>query len=357
MARMPKPWRNATKGDAWYAQINRRKVRLADANATKRDAEIALARLIAGVPDDPGDALTVKAVAVQFLEHIGGKRDRGELAPETATSYARKVREFVAVAGDVPVDALKPAHVLAWLDSRKTWGSSIRWNASTVIKLMFNWARRVGLIDRSPIEHLEKPRMRRTLVIPTRETVERAMAACECDEFRLFLRVLYETGCRRSEAMRVEAQDIDWDRALWHRAGKTTAATGRERVVHLTPGLLGLLREQAGKHPEGPLLRNTKGVPWTGHAVTSRLRTLASKIPGGLPDMTLRSLRHLFATDALDKGVPIATVAELLGHATTQQVAKTYSHLSDRHDHLKEALHRVRPSAGEPVKKRRRGVK
>ena len=355
MARMPRPWRRKDSGGAWFAQVKGRQVRLADATASADDARLALARILAGVPADaPADVLTVKGLAARFLAHVAGRRDRGELAPDTAESYGRKVKEFVAFVGPVPADQVKPAHVLAWLDSRKRWGASIRWNAITIVKLMFNWARKVGLIDRSPVEHLEKPRMGRLPEIPTQATVAAVLAASDCEEFRLFVRVMFETGCRRSEALRLEAKDIDWDRSLWHHRGKTTAATGRERVVHVPPRLLDALREQARKFPDGPLLRNPKGGAWTGDAVTSRIRDIARRTPGGLPHMTLKGLRHLFATDALARGVPVATVAELLGHVSPAMLARTYSRLADRHEHLKEALHSVRPpEPGTPRRTRR----
>ena len=47
--------------------------------------------------------------------------------------------------------------------------------------------------------------------------------------------------------------------------------------------------------------------------------------------------RGAFATDALENGVPIATVAELLGHQSTAMVSKHYSSLSERTEHLRKA--------------------
>ena len=46
-------------------------------------------------------------------------------------------------------------------------------------------------------------------------------------------------------------------------------------------------------------------------------------------------------TDALERGVPIATVAELLGHTTTNTITKHYSHLSEKSEHLREAAVRA----------------
>jgi len=39
--------------------------------------------------------------------------------------------------------------------------------------------------------------------------------------------------------------------------------------------------------------------------------------------------------------VPIATVAALVGHTSTSMIARVYSHLVDRIDHLREHADRV----------------
>jgi integrase len=48
--------------------------------------------------------------------------------------------------------------------------------------------------------------------------------------------------------------------------------------------------------------------------------------------MTHHSLRHLFATRAIESGVPVPTVARWLGHQDGGALLlKTYSHLLDSH--------------------------
>lgn len=50
-----------------------------------------------------------------------------------------------------------------------------------------------------------------------------------------------------------------------------------------------------------------------------------------------------FATDALSKGVPDATVAALLGHSGTAMLHKHYSHLTSQATVLRDALSKLRP--------------
>ena len=49
------------------------------------------------------------------------------------------------------------------------------------------------------------------------------------------------------------------------------------------------------------------------------------------------NLRHTYATDALDNGVGIAQVAELLGHTEHRMVSKHYGHLSQKVAHMRDA--------------------
>ena len=50
----------------------------------------------------------------------------------------------------------------------------------------------------------------------------------------------------------------------------------------------------------------------------------------GLSNLRFHDLRHCFASDLVMKGVDLKTVAELLGHASTQ-MTEHYSHLSPAH--------------------------
>ena len=62
-----------------------------------------------------------------------------------------------------------------------------------------------------------------------------------------------------------------------------------------------------------------------------------------IPDlkaMVAYALRHSFATDALAKQIPVVLVAELMGHKDTSMMS-VYSHISDRHDVLREAAEKA----------------
>lgn len=366
MARTPKPWRRRSSGGAWYAQIAGQQVRLADADASFRDAQTELVRILAGVDHDTAETGSVGDVIAQFLEDAQSRVARGELTHHTANQYMRRLDSFADAAGDLRVDQIRAKDVKAWLAKHPTWGTTTRAGCITAVKVAFNWAVAEGIIGANPVAHMRAAAAIKPHDIPAAAVLAQSLAACGSQEFLLFLRVLYQTGCRRSEAMIVEAQDIDWERGLWARAGKTTRVTRKPRIVHVPTALLDVLREEAKRWPRGPLLRNTAGNPWTESGLSSQMRRLRDRlrqqaakeakeqrlskpdaeryIADATSGLTFRSLRHLFTTDALAKGVPIATVAELLGHSTTALISQRYGHLEKRPEHLKQALAQVRPS-------------
>ena len=78
------------------------------------------------------------------------------------------------------------------------------------------------------------------------------------------------------------------------------------------------------------------------NAVRCRFRRLRQKL-GLDAGVVAYAFRHSWTTDALEKGVPIATVAELLGHSDTKMVSAHYSHLHEKREHLRTAARSIRP--------------
>jgi integrase len=63
------------------------------------------------------------------------------------------------------------------------------------------------------------------------------------------------------------------------------------------------------------------------HPATLSRRFEALVRQTSLPEMRLHDLRHTFATLALQAGVPVKVVSEILGHASVTITYDTYSHV------------------------------
>ena len=89
----------------------------------------------------------------------------------------------------------------------------------------------------------------------------------------------------------------------------------------------------------GGLVLAVRNVNLTVQAIGSRMRTLSGRT--GLRRLTVYGYRQGFATEALAKGVPDATVAALLGHSDTSMLHRHYGQLTSRTAALKDAVGKV----------------
>ena len=55
----------------------------------------------------------------------------------------------------------------------------------------------------------------------------------------------------------------------------------------------------------------------------------------GLPPITVHSLRHMFATILLERGVPLVKISALLGHASIHTTYEFYCEIMDELEKIK----------------------
>lgn len=329
-----KPWyRKQTK--SWYLELHGKQINLGKDkdDAFREYHHIMVAEGHVKPKADPGLA----TVFDLFLDHA-----QKHTAPDTFGWYRSFLQGFAKRYPRMRVGDLKPIVVHAWLDAerKRPWGQNTRRAAITILKRALNWAVKSGLIPENPIQHMERPASKRREKVLTAEERQHILDHFPDRAIRNFLITLGESVARPGEVMKVEAKDVDLKLGVWVLEGKMSKRTGRKRVIYLTPRLLELTGELCRRHPEGPLFRNIDGNPWNRQAVNCRFKRMR-KSCGLAKDVTAYVWRHSWATDALERGVPIATVSELLGHTSTAMVSAHYSHLSERTEHLRKAAEEV----------------
>lgn len=332
--RQPEPWYRTAK-NAWYVQVAGKKHRLAKGpkEETRKAAFDAFYKLMAHRPENlPGpDRIATALVCDLFLEHSLKNHE-----PDTFRLYKHFLQSFCDAHGRLPAAEIKPFHVTRWLDDHPKWKASRR-HAALAPKRAFAWADKQGLLSPSPLRSLAvEPNNRRDRVLTTVEKAE-LLAAIRDEPFREFVHALMETGCRPGEVARVTAADVNLDVGVWvFTKHKTAKKTKKPRVIYLTPAMVELSRKLAAKYPEGALFRGPRNKkPFTRNGIRCRFRRLREKLPH-LKGVVAYTLRATYATDALENGVGIAQVAELLGHADTTMISKHYSMLSQKVQHLRD---------------------
>lgn len=337
MAREHKPWYRKS-ADAWYTTIDGGQVRLAKGEDNKAEAMREFHRLMSTREKQASHRRVVKlgGLADMHIDSIERNRE-----PDAAKIAIGRIVDFVAFVGrEMPVSEIKPYHLTGWLDS-KEWAANSRNTCSGIVKHMFAWAAEQGYIPENMMAKTKMARPEPREDILTADQHEAAMNAIankpKLAPIRDMLVALRETGCRPKEVRTLTVDRVDLAAGTWQVLDKIRKKTGKEfRTVYLSPAAIELSRRLAAKQGGGFLFRNMLGRPWTKDAVNGAFANLREKMAYG-PEFVPYAYRHLYVTDALERGVNPATVAELVGHTNLNMIMKVYSKLKLRTDHLKAA--------------------
>jgi integrase/recombinase XerD len=167
---------------------------------------------------------------------------------------------------------------------------------------------------------------------------------------RALLELLYACGLRISEAVGLDAEDLDLDSALVRVIGKGDrerevpvgeVAIGwlRRYVSEVRPGWLALWKGES-RHG-GPLFLSVRGERLDRRRAWEMLVGAARS--AGLKDgISPHTLRHSFATHLLEGGADLRIVQELLGHASIN-TTQLYTHLTG--ERIKDVYARAHPRA------------
>lgn len=336
--RTPRPWYRS-QTDTWYVCLRGKQIPLAKGKKHQRAAKAAFYRLMAIEPAQfplgqssagaPIRDLSVAVLLDDFLEWVQHNL-------QSYDWYRNLLEDFAVACGKLTVSELKPLHVTNWI-AKKTWGPTTRNKVIGALKQSFNWAVEQGYIDNNPIRVMKRPTPKRRERILTGDERQAILRAARGQPFKNFVTALQETGARPGEIAKVTAREIDLANGVWVlHEHKTARKTGRPRVVYLNPTMLELCRRLIAEHPQGPIFLNSRGRPWTRNAIRMRFRQLRHKLK--LKGVVAYCYRHTFATDGLERGIPIATMAELLGHTSTAMLSAHYGHLSQKGAYLRQAV-------------------
>jgi integrase/recombinase XerD len=162
---------------------------------------------------------------------------------------------------------------------------------------------------------------------------------------RLIFEFLYGTGCRISELVNTDLQDIDFESNIVKiRFGKGS----KQRLIPLGKSLKNSIEayviQVRNNVPNfqkiDALLLNSKGKRLTRQSIWTVINKYAQE--QGIKDLTPHTLRHAFATHLLEGGADVRVVQELLGHSSIN-TTQIYTHVTV--DKLRETFIQTHPRA------------
>ncbi len=335
------PWYRASKG-GWFVTVDGRQVNLRVKGEGRRaEAVKAWHGLMAGgtapvaavahEPKPPSLTVTVAEVIDRYLEHQATR-----VKAETLRWLERWLVPFAGRHGRTPAADLTP-DVLERFARRPGWRPNTQVHATRTVHAAFRWAVRQRLLLADPLQGVEAPmsESRGADAVVSEAEYQRLVPAAK-PEFVPLLKALWLTGARPGELAGLTC-DMVGDR-IPLRVHKT-ARKGKARVLYLSPEAVAHFKGHA-KGRSGRLFTNRYGRGWTADAIVKAMQATCQR--AGVRHLTAYGFRHGYATQALARGIPDATVAALLGHADTDMLHKHYSHLTSRSDVLMQAAAKVR---------------
>ena len=260
--------------------------------------------------------------------------ERG-LAPNTLSAYRRDLRQYVEfLEGREPQPDLIDEY-LGWLSEQGYARSTITRKVSAV-RGFHRFELVEGTADSDPTVFIDPPK--RTQALPKALSVEEILGLLDSigtsDRAGIrdaaLLEFMYATGCRVTEAVGVDLNDLD----LVDRVVMLTGKGRKQRLVPVGGAAISAIRAwlpvrlELARHTDAVFV-NLRGTRLTRQGVFGIVRKRAKQV-GIAPDrISPHVLRHSAATHMVEGGADLRTVQEMLGHAnvsTTQIYTKVSPH-------------------------------
>lgn len=282
----------------------------------------------------------------QFLVHIGIERG---LAKATVSAYESDLNKYVAwlqTHGITKPDDIAKQDVEDYIATLDADGESARSKARRLASIheFHRFALAQHAVSADVAASVKAPKGASVLpdvlsVDEVSRLLDAAAVGGSTDPVVLrdkaLLEFMYATGCRVSEAVGTNLDDIDLEEKVVRLMGKGSkqrlvplgSYARNSVVVYLNAGRGELERRSTAKVPERrALFLNKRGKRISRQSVWEIVKTAGGRA-GITKPLHPHTLRHSFATHLIQGGADVRTVQELLGHAsvTTTQI---YTHVS-----------------------------
>jgi integrase len=268
--------------------------------------------------------ITLEELANRYLATIRHQKPK---TVERKTFIVGRIKEHWPTGKLTQVGKIRPSDVDLWL-ARYNFGSASRNLFISCVKEMFEMAVRDRIIATSPAAHLRSAKRAKPIrLTPSYEQFKAIVADVRAQPFNAdaqdssdFLEFLGLAGVGQGEAASLTRSDIDFD------AGQILTfrhKTSTGFAIPVFPQVKPLLERLCeGKSSGDPIFKI--------HDAKKALAGACRRL--GLAPFSQRSLRRMFITRAIEKGVDVKVIAQWQGHRDGGKlILDTYSHVQPTH--------------------------
>lgn len=265
----------------------------------------------------------------RFLTYLEHEKN---LSPNTIYNYSIGLTQFFEFR-DKQVLEVTEEDILDFIRQRRIQGDSVNTTNPrlSALKTFFKYLKRQKIIAVNPASDIESGKKPKRIPKALYESeLELMFESAESLRDEVILRVLYNSGVRREELIKICVNDIN----AIHQSLSVIGKGDKERIVPLTGTALRKALEYASSHESEWLFPSSRG----GHLEKRTINEIVgrySKVIGR--KVTPHKLRHSFATHLFNNGADIKSIQDMLGHesAETTQIYTKVNHERNLSEHKK----------------------
>ena len=298
----------------------------------------------------------LKQAASEFADYLQAARGFSKNTVKAYETDVLDLASYLSKSAVTRVAQIELDQVRDWLFEADQNGlaKSTLARKSAAIRSFSAWLKKNELVEADFAQRLKSPKSTRSLPkVVSRETLAEIFEGLDSratsedpNAIRdlVTIEILYASGCRVSELVGLNLEDVDFGRNILRVMGKGAkqrmvpfGTPAREALdLWLESGRSQLANEKSAQ----ALLINSRGQRLGVRQVYALVASLTEGTPTGATGP--HSLRHSAATHLLDGGADLRAVQELLGHASlgTTQI---YTHVSV--ERLRDGYQKAHPRA------------
>ena len=317
-----------------------------------RQEQLVSAATIQQVPEPPRKTYTVEEWLAAWYEFYA----KPNLRETTREQYSNFIRNhLVPRIGAVPLDELTGLRLQQMYHALRTNGKyhqnrrgdpglspkTVR-GIHMLLHSALEQAVKEGLLSKNPTNDCKPPRLEKKEmhVLQPEQVGAYLKAAADRNVLPMFYLELV-SGLRRGELLallwtdlNVEKRTISVNKSVLGRNGELVVSAPKTRhsirTVTIPTHAVELLLSEHARHPDNPYMfpSPVTGTMYHPDAATRIHRKILKE--AGIEPIRFHDLRHTFATLALQNGVDVKTLSQMLGHFSSGFTLDTYTHVTDR---------------------------